>query len=484
MSIARLSFWGLLVGIGVLTLAACEPYMSMTDQVPSQTRRAATLLPESPNYVGMVDIETALQAVEELSGSRLVDSLQQTDDPYLKSFLTATDLDPKTDLRAVYGALVGEQTVSAVLFGDLSADQLNQYLEQAPGDVGRATTYRGVPLYHLALRPGESEEDDSLSVAFVGEGTMAVAKAPDQVTDMVDRHRDERGGLRANGDYMSLVKRVGRESTAWIAGRNVVETALQDSAGTDTEEVEAEPEPPEMLLAGLQGPLLVWSTCALVLFEVSALDGRTGKRLDRLATRLREQAVSLQLTDTALEGTAFLTMKDEASASSVVDVAEGALAVLKLSGDRLDERHRNLLDDVDIEQNGAIVRIQFSLDRELVRERVRGDRRSATAYRETPSARPIVATTRRMKGITPGTTSLRESPKGGSLMGLSPLTTRGKRRSHFQSLFHSHPTRTPCVVFSTTLSRGCALQCRPFGQTACDPCSPRWASLLELQRSR
>lgn len=411
MTVSRFSFWGLLVVAGALVVAACEPYMSMTDRVPSQTRRAAALLPESPNYVGMVDVETALQEVEELGGIRLVDSLRQTDDPYLQSFLSATDLDPKTDLRAVYGALVGEQTVSAVLFGDLSADQLNRYLEQAPGDAGRATTYRDIPLYHLALRPGAPEGGDTLSVAFVEEGTVAVAEAPDLVTAMVDRHRAEQGGLRTNEDYMALVERVGRGSTAWIAGRNVVETALQDSAA-GTEEVDSESGTDRMNRAGLQGALTEWSNRVLGLSEVSSLEGRAGKRLDRLATRLREQAVSLRLTDTALEGTAFLTMADEASASSVVDVAEGAVAVLKLSGDRLDERHRDLLDDVDVEQNGTIVRIRFSLDREMVRDRVREERGGATARRENSSARRAVVTARRTEGITPGAAPLRGSPTG------------------------------------------------------------------------
>lgn len=412
MTLSRLSFWGLLVVAGALVVAACEPYMSMTDRVPSQTRRAAALLPESPNYVGMVDVETALHEVEELSGLRLVDSLRQTDDPYLQSFLSATDLDPKTDLRAVYGALVGEQTVSAVLFGDLSADQLNRYLEQAPGDAGRATTYRDVPLYRLALRPGAAEGGDTLSVAFVEEGTVAVATAPDRVTAMVDRHRAEQGGLRTNEDYMALVERVGRGSTAWIAGRNVVETALQDSVDSGTEEAGSESETPRMNRAGVQGALAEWSNRVLGLSEVSSLEGRAGERLDRLATRLREQAVSLRLTDTALEGTALLTMADEASASSVVDVAEGAVAVLKLSGDRLDERHRDLLDDVDVEQNGTIVRIRFSLDREMVRDRVHGEREAATARRERSSTRRAVATTRRTEGITPGAVALRRVPTG------------------------------------------------------------------------
>lgn len=409
MSNHRLPFWGLLFVVAALVVTACEPYMSMTDQVPSQTRRAAALLPESPNYVGMVDVETALQQIEELSGTRLADSLREAEAPYVQSFLSATDLDPKTDLRAVYGAVVGEKAFSAVLFGDLSAEQLDRYLEQAPGEAGRATTYRDVPLYHLALRPGTvSAATDSLSVAFVGEGTMAVAEDADLVTDMVDRHRAEQGGLRANEDYMALVKRVGRESTAWLAGRNVVETALQDSTGRGTEETSApESDVPRMNRAGVQGALAEWSDRVLGLSEVSSLDGRAGKKLDRLSNRLREQAVSIRLTDASLEGRAFLTMEDEASASSVVDVAEGAVAVLKLSGDGLDERHRSLLDDVEIKQNGTIVRIRFSIDREMVREQVRDERPSATARQGRPSTRPPIASIRRMGSITQGRAVLR-----------------------------------------------------------------------------
>jgi hypothetical protein len=375
---------------GALGLVACEPYMSMTDQVPSQTRRAAALLPDAPQYVGMVDVEAALQQIEALNGTRLADSLRQADHPYLRSFLDATDLDLRTDVGAVYGAMEGEKTVSAVVFGSLTAEQVDRYLEEAPAGAGRATTYRGAPLYHLALGP-DHPDADTLRVAFVDEGTMAVAPSTASVTAMIDRHRAGEGGLRANDDYMALVERVGRGSTAWIAGRSVVETALRDSA----RETAAE-EPEEMTQAGLQGALAEWSDRVLGLSEVSSLGDGADGRLGRLARGLREQAVSIRLTDTALEGQAYLTMRDEENAASVVDVAEGVVAVLRLSSEELDERHRNLLDDVELSRRGAIVHVRFSLDRALLRKHLSDDEdRSRTAHRIDPSIPPVVSTIRR-----------------------------------------------------------------------------------------
>lgn len=416
MMIRRVSFWGVLVALGALSLAGCEPYMSMTDRVPARTRRAAALLPEAPRYVGMVEVETALQQIEALRGTGLVDSLRRSDNAYLRSFLTATDLDPRTDVKAVYGATAGKRAFSAVVFGDLTAQQMDRYLERAPAGAGRATTYRGVPLYHLALGPTRPNEDDSLSVAFVGEGTMAVARSPDQVTAMVDRHRAAQGGLRSNEAYMTLVKRVGRGSTAWLVGRNVVETALQDSA-TGASAAAPEAGDRRMTRAGVQGALTEWADRVLGLSEMSAIEGRTEGKLGRLARHLREQAVSVRLTDAALEGTAYLTMQDEASASSVVAVAEGAVAVLKLSRDGLDERHRNLLDDVKIEQEGAIVRIQFSLDRALLRKRMPDGRRAAAIHRADPSIRPATLTIHRRRSITRGVAALKGATR--SAMGLS-----------------------------------------------------------------
>jgi len=396
MLLRRLGRHGLILALGVLLLGACEPYMSMTDQVPSQTRRAAALLPETPQYVGMVDVETALQQVEGLNGMQLADSLRRVDNPYVRRFLDATDLDLRTDVQAVYGAMEGEKTVGAVVFGSLRAEQMDRYLDAAPAGAGRATTYRGAPLYHLALGP-DGTASDTLRVAIVDEGTMAVARTPGPVTDMVDRHRAGTGGLRSNDDYMALVERVGRGSTAWIAGRNVVETALRDSAREASGEEAPEQE---VTRAGLQGALAEWSDRVLGLSKVSTLkeglEEGGNDRFGRLARRLREQAVSVRLTDAALEGQAYLTMRDEESAASVVDVAEGAVAVLRLSQEKLDERHRSLLDDVEVDRNGAIVRVRFSLDRGLLRDQLsEGEEAPTTARRIDSSIRPVMSTLRR-----------------------------------------------------------------------------------------
>jgi hypothetical protein len=388
---ARRSFRFVLLLAGALAVTACEPYMSMTDQVPSQTRRAAALLPETPQYVGMVDVETALREVEALKGMQLADSLRRVDNPYLNSFLDATDLDLRSDVRAVYGAMEGKEAISAVVFGSLTAEQMDCYLAEAPAGAGRATTYRGAPLYHLALGP-DRPDADTLRVAFVDEGTMAVAPDAAHVTAMVDRHRAEGRGLGSNDDYMALVERVGRGSTAWIAGRSVVETALQDS----TREAAAdESETRGMTRAGLQGALAEWSDRVLGLSEVSGLEGGADERLGRLTRQLREQAVSVRLTDAALEGQVYLTMRDEESAARVVDVAEGVVAVLRLSADELDERHRNLLDDVELDRTGAIVRVRFSLDRALLREQLSGEEAARAARRVNSPIRPVSSTIRR-----------------------------------------------------------------------------------------
>jgi hypothetical protein len=65
----------------------------------------------------------------------------------------------------------------------------------------------------------------------------------------------------------------------------------------------------------------------------------------------------------------------------VVDVAEGLVAMLKLSGDDLDARHRDLLDEVAVDRDGPIVHIQFALDRSTLRSELRGE----PAARRAPS---------------------------------------------------------------------------------------------------
>jgi hypothetical protein len=395
----RPSFLVLLIVVGTLGLAGCEPYMSMTDQIPAQTRRATALLPETPRYVGMVDVETALRHLEKLRGEKLSDSLRQTDNPHLRTFLNATGLDPKTDVKAAYASLDGEQTLSAVLFANLTPKQMDRYADAAPAPDVRGTTYRDVRLYHLAFGTEAPDPADTLSVAFLEEGMLAMGMDAGRVRAMVDRHRaGSPSGLAANEDYMALVKRVGHGSTAWLAGRDVVETALRDSA---TGERTTQESASRVSQAGLQRALAQWTDRMLGLskVDVSSFKAQAGGKMDRLKERLREQAVSITLTDAGLQGEVYLTMRDDASASSVVDVAEGAVAVAKLSQGDLDDRHRDLLDEIEIERNGTIVHVRFSLDRERLRKSV-GDTRRATATRPVdPTTRLLTSTTRRSRSI-------------------------------------------------------------------------------------
>lgn len=405
----RLRILGLVLTLGGVFFLGCEPYMSMTDQVPSQTRRATTLLPEHPTFVGMMDVASTLPQLEKLTGRTLSSRLEKVDNPSLQRFLDATGIDPVTDLEGIYGATVDENAFTAVLFGEMTAQQLDRYLDRAPAEAGRTTTYRGVPLYHLAL--GErAEGPDTVSVAFVGEGTVAAGRPARLVTDMVDRHLEGDGGLQTNEAYMTLVKRVGRNSSAWLVGRNVVEAALQDSGRISVEASSPNVEGQRMTKAGVEGALSQWADRVLGLSEVSTLDGQTGRRLGRLTRMLREQAVSVRLTDTALDGKAYLTMQDEASASSVVDVAEGAVAILRLSQDQLDKRHRDLLDGVEIRREGSIVHIRFSLEREMLRKKVRDDGRTALIRRSDSSIRLPSSTFRQFQSIKRPLYALRTAP--------------------------------------------------------------------------
>ena len=384
--------------------------MSMTDQIPVQTRRAVALLPETPGYVGMVNVQTVLTQIDDLQGEDWADSLRQADNPRLRAFLDATGLDLKRDVQAAYGAIEGENDFSGVLFASLTSTQLDRYLERAPARGGRRTTYRDVPLYHLALG-GDEESRDTLSVGIVEEGMLAVATDAGRVTAMVDRHRAENtAGLGANDAYMTLVKRVGHGSTAWLVGRDVVQTALRDSSDVGQQAVQSG-SASRVSQAGLQRALATWTDRVLGLSEVSSLGGRAGgAKMGRLKRRLREQALSVTLTDTALEGQVYLTMRDNASASSVVDVAEGAVAMMKLSADDLDDRHRDLLDEIQVERDGAIVHIQFAIDRNQIREKMQAAPQERAARRGKSSTRRSILATRRLYSINRSFSPLQPAP--------------------------------------------------------------------------
>ncbi len=386
--------WGLFLGAVVVLLGGgCEPYLSMTDPMSADARRAATLLPEHPRFVGMVDVQTVLERTAQSGKFDLSDSLQHSDHDRVQEFLELTELDPQEDIRAVYGALNSDESFSAVVVGNLSPEQVQHYLDRVSADAGRADTYREAPFFELAL--GEEGGDrHSLSLAFLEEGLMAVGRDSQQVQSIVDRHLDQSTSLADNEEYMQLMRRVGGGSTAWLMGREVLKTAFQDTAEAGTTET--------MNRAGVQKALIEWSNRVLGLSEMTDVPnvGRgTEDKLERLQQNVREQAVSLTWTDAGIDGQVFLTMRDEDSASSVVQVAEGAVAVLRLSGDKLSDRQRDLLEEVTIEREGALVQIQFAIDQEVLDSEMQTASREGVVRRGDSSTRLAMASVRRLSGI-------------------------------------------------------------------------------------
>ena len=432
---ASRSSWISLLLISALGLAGCEPYMSLTDRIPAQTRQATVLLPDAPRYAGMVDLETVIGQVDAFGKMSLVDSLRQADGSRLATFLDATGMDPKTDLKAVYGAIENGKSFSAVVFADLTPAQMDRYLDQAPDGAGQVTTYRDVPIYQLTPRKSDSSTasaPDTLSMGFVRSGMIAAATDAGLVRAMIDRHQDEAGGFRGNKSYMTLVERVGHGSTAWLVGRDVLQTALRDSAaGEDGTRSAESGDTPTVSEAGVQQLLSAWADRMLGVSEGgAAFEGAAGSKVERLKSRIREQALSVTLTDEALEGEAYLTMRDETSASNVVDVSKGAIAALRLSEEEIGGLKGDLLDEVTIERDGPIVHARFAVDRKQLR-RVMGEGEEQRAARRSKSSiRRSKGTVRRLAGITCPVPALNAVPDWGRACNLCadgrvPFSGRG-----------------------------------------------------------
>lgn len=401
MAIRRRRIWLFLLLATTLGVTGCEPYMSLTDRIPAQTRQATALLPEAPRYVGMVDLETVMGQIDALNDLNFADSLRRANDTPLHTFLDATGMTPRTDLKAVYGAVEGGSSFSAVLFADLTPAQMDQYLERAPEGHVRSVTYRDVPVYHLhaGSRMADAKQaPDTLSLAFVGNGVIAAATDPGLVRTMIERHQSEAIGFRDNKSYMTLVERVGHGSTAWLVGRDVLQTAFRDSTGNGTDSPSTAGRSLGMSEAGFQQLLSGWADRVLGLTDApSTLEGSAGKKIEQLERRIRDQAVSITLADETVEGELYLTMQDEASAANVVDVSRGAMAALRLSKEGGEEGRGRFIDDVRIEQDGPIVHVQFALEREHLRSKMQ----EARAARPSKSSiRRAKEATRRLLGIT------------------------------------------------------------------------------------
>ena len=386
MTARRPPLWGLLLLAAAVGLAGCEPYMSLTDRIPTQTRQATALLPETPRFAGMVDLETATGQLGAWTEMDLREQFREAEGTRLGTFLDATGMEPETDLKAVYGAGGRGQSFSAVVFADLTPTQMDQYLDRVP-EAGHATTYREVPVYHLVSgnQTDDASAPDTLTMGFVRDGVIAAAPDARRVEAMVDRHRDSATGLRGNEPYMTLVERVGHGSTAWLVGRDVLQTALRDSAGGRGDTAGEAPDPNE---AGLQRMLGAWADRTLGLDETPPFEAPDDSRFEQLRRQVREQAVSITLTAESMEGEAYLTMQDETSAANVVDVSKGVMAALRLSGDDAEtDGLRGVLGDVSIDRDGPIVHAQFAIGREQFRQTIQAGREAPTARRSVASIR-------------------------------------------------------------------------------------------------
>ena len=386
MTARRPPLWGLLLLAAAVGLAGCEPYMSLTDRIPTQTRQATALLPETPRFAGMVDLETATGQLGAWTEMDLREQFREAEGTRLGTFLDATGMEPETDLKAVYGAGGRGQSFSAVVFADLTPTQMDQYLDRVP-EAGHATTYREVPVYHLVSgnQTDDASAPDTLTMGFVRDGVIAAAPDARRVEAMVDRHRDSATGLRGNEPYMTLVERVGHGSTAWLVGRDVLQTALRDSAGGRGDTAGEAPDPNE---AGLQRMLGAWADRTLGIDETPPFEAPDDSRFEQLRRQVREQAVSITLTAESMEGEAYLTMQDETSAANVVDVSKGVMAALRLSGDDAEtDGLRGVLGDVSIDRDGPIVHAQFAIGREQFRQTIQAGREAPTAGRSVASIR-------------------------------------------------------------------------------------------------
>ena len=360
--------------------------MSLTDRIPTQTRQATALLPETPRFAGMVDLETATGQLGAWTEMDLQEQFREAEGTRLGTFLDATGMEPETDLKAVYGAGGRGQSFSAVVFADLTPTQMDQYLDRVP-EAGHATTYREVPVYHLVsgTQTDDASAPDTLTMGFVRDGVIAAAPDARRVEAMVDRHRDSATGLRGNEPYMTLVERVGHGSTAWLVGRDVLQTALRDSAGGRGDTAGEAPDPNE---AGLQRMLGAWADRTLGIDETPPFEAPDDSRFEQLRRQVREQAVSITLTAESMEGEAYLTMQDETSAANVVDVSKGVMAALRLSGDDAEtDGLRGVLGDVSIDRDGPIVHAQFAIGREQFRQTIQAGREAPTARRSVASIR-------------------------------------------------------------------------------------------------
>lgn len=298
----------------LFVFAACEASLDAPDEaaLSLRTRTATEVLPADARYVGKIDLQ-AVQQNAHLDpfqeGPINLDNASGEAAARLQSFLDATGFDPQTDLREVYVAIEEQNDVSTpslAIYAALDRARIADYVDGELADAFRKEDYRGVPFYTTR------EQDEQMTFALANDELIVASPSADVVRAMVDRLADGGRALKDDDGAMQLV-RSASAGDAWFVVRSI---DAHTTTGTS--------------------------------------------EMDAFGSAVQDVALSVRTVADGVEGDVVMNARAGVSADDLARLTKGAVAAMKSAAQ--DEAGVRALDNVRVQADGDVVRVDFSLD--------------------------------------------------------------------------------------------------------------------------
>ena len=305
----------------LLILSSCESQVEYSeDDISLQAKNAVDVLPNNPAFVGMMNISDMSDT--ELGESMFKEEWDNMDE--LQDLIEATGFDPYEDLKEVYvtlGEIGGEGNpgVSVVAYASFDSGSMEEYVEERAGDELQERTYRGIDLYEFEV----GSEFGGFS--FANDDMILMSSKIDQLEGMIDRLIDEGEALSSNSSMMDLVARASTGKSAWFIA-----------------------EKPDMPLA-----------------EESASDNNMEEMAKQIFVAVDHFVVAANVDGDEVESQLFLQPNESVEAGDLADLIKGLRSAMR-SDPGMNKQDLAMLDEIDISSSRGQVRIQFTVDDQML----------------------------------------------------------------------------------------------------------------------
>ena len=301
-----------------LVFSGCQDSVSTAGgPVSLQTTEALDMLPAGAEMVGMIDFAAARQS------DALSPMMQGQMSPFgtdgsgeMDRLIRLTGFDPETDIDRVYIAGSPEaETGALVVYARFDRERIERAIaDEAPDEVTR-TEIEGVPAW---ISP--EEEGEAFAFALPND-QMMVAGSESAVREMLARLASGQKGLSTDASLMALVQKARHSDGAWFVVRGI------DASGA-----------PEA-------------------------DGA----MNQLGGLAESVVMSIGFQNDGMAVDSYIAPRAGTAAGDVADVTRAAVSAMRMQA-KAEPGMMDVLDDVDVKEEGTGVRVTAFMPQALMAE--------------------------------------------------------------------------------------------------------------------